>query len=629
MQNRIKNILPDGSFIEFSYDPINLKKIIKKNKYENILYTHEFLKYDLSGKLLREKLITEAGIIDYKLDKKGRITLIKSQYHSQGITYDEIGRISKISNTGFFNDETEYAYDDLNQIISETNLFPNSYEYDSHFNRIKKNDFDYEINNLNELKAISSDQNVTILPQNPPCHCTFEYDKNGNPVSKKTLAEETKYKYDSLDRLIRVENPNYILDFTYDPFNRRLSKKTHKLIQGYMSSYWEDNFEYFLYDNQNEIGSFDENFNQKELRILSDTKTAEIASAIAFEIDGYFYAPIYDVSGNVVSLIYNGGLYEQYKYSAFGERKIYSCLQYEKEKSQINNPWQFCSKRIDEETGLIFFGRRYYDPILGRWLTPDPKGFKDGLNLYAFVLNDPLIKMDLYGLEVYYPPLVTATWSLAATQPHIWQFTPSQRLVVGSNERPGIGIGYINGINTTLNEARRDGERISSMIGNSKVNVTYNRTLGRREIDFVRCCFELGNRNYITKAGRELMKEWFDFFSKEKQNCYLQVCFSEGALITRNALSQMPEYLRKKIIVLAIAPGAYIDKELCRSIHHYVSKKDHIPDLDYFGKRENSHSTTILEPHHSVMDSDHHFDSPTYEKKIEEHLNFYLKHPEG
>jgi len=36
---------------------------------------------------------------------------------------------------------------------------------------------------------------------------------------------------------------------------------------------------------------------------------------------------------------------------------------------------------------------------LGRWITPDPKGFVDGLNLYAFVSNNPLTNFDLYGLE--------------------------------------------------------------------------------------------------------------------------------------------------------------------------------------------------------------------------------------
>jgi len=37
-------------------------------------------------------------------------------------------------------------------------------------------------------------------------------------------------------------------------------------------------------------------------------------------------------------------------------------------------------------------------PTFGRWLTPDPAGFTDGMNLYAFVHNDPLTHFDEYGL---------------------------------------------------------------------------------------------------------------------------------------------------------------------------------------------------------------------------------------
>ncbi len=380
LNNKTKCIFPDKSYVQYLYNPINLTKIIRTLPNEKT-YEHEYLEYDLSQNLIKERLIKNSGDVEYEIDNMGRVLAQKTPYHSQNIFYDDIDRISKVTWEKFFDDDNEYSYDDLNQIKSETGRFSNNYENDSHFNRLKKNESLYEINDLNEILSIDLED--------------FEYDKNGNLIVKKTENEEVLFYYDDLDRLIKVEKPNdYRLKFKYDPFNRRISKKT--LQNSYTG--WKKDFRYFLYDDQNEIGSFDENLKQKELRILSDSDTAEIGSAIAFEIDGYVYAPIYDISGNVTSLIYNGSLYEHYRYSVFGERKIYSSWKFDKQVSQINNPWQFSSKRIDEETNLICYGRRYYDPLLGRWLTPDPKGFVDGLNLYAFVSNNPLTNMDLYGL---------------------------------------------------------------------------------------------------------------------------------------------------------------------------------------------------------------------------------------
>ncbi|HAB98200.1 MAG TPA: hypothetical protein DCE71_00025, partial [Parachlamydiales bacterium] len=78
-----------------------------------------------------------------------------------------------------------------------------------------------------------------------------------------------------------------------------------------------------------------------------------------------------------------------YRFSAFGEEKIYG---------YTLSPWRFSSKRSDAETNLVYYGRRFYMPLLGRWLTPDPAGFTDGMNLYNFLQNQPLIHFDEYGL---------------------------------------------------------------------------------------------------------------------------------------------------------------------------------------------------------------------------------------
>jgi uncharacterized protein RhaS with RHS repeats len=54
---------------------------------------------------------------------------------------------------------------------------------------------------------------------------------------------------------------------------------------------------------------------------------------------------------------------------------------------------------LDTESGLHYNYHRYYDPSIGRYITPDPIGLFGGLNLYAYVLNDPVNWIDPYGLD--------------------------------------------------------------------------------------------------------------------------------------------------------------------------------------------------------------------------------------
>ncbi len=59
----------------------------------------------------------------------------------------------------------------------------------------------------------------------------------------------------------------------------------------------------------------------------------------------------------------------------------------------------FSGKEHDAETGLSYFGGRYYQPGWGRWLTPDPLGETDGPNLYDYVGDNPTTLIDPNGLE--------------------------------------------------------------------------------------------------------------------------------------------------------------------------------------------------------------------------------------
>ncbi|MCP3933555.1 MAG: RHS repeat-associated core domain-containing protein [Bacteroidetes bacterium] len=62
------------------------------------------------------------------------------------------------------------------------------------------------------------------------------------------------------------------------------------------------------------------------------------------------------------------------------------------------NPYRFSTKYFDQETNLYYYGYRYYDPELGRWINRDPYDENGGDNLYAFVNNDGINGYDSFGL---------------------------------------------------------------------------------------------------------------------------------------------------------------------------------------------------------------------------------------
>jgi insecticidal toxin complex protein TccC len=59
--------------------------------------------------------------------------------------------------------------------------------------------------------------------------------------------------------------------------------------------------------------------------------------------------------------------------------------------------YRYSGKERDKHTGLYYYGARYYAPWLGRWLSPDPAGTIDGLNLYGFVGGNPVVYADADG----------------------------------------------------------------------------------------------------------------------------------------------------------------------------------------------------------------------------------------
>ncbi|MCZ7640943.1 MAG: hypothetical protein M5U12_35755 [Verrucomicrobia bacterium] len=69
----------------------------------------------------------------------------------------------------------------------------------------------------------------------------------------------------------------------------------------------------------------------------------------------------------------------RYEYGPFGEPvRVTGAL-------AAAQPFRFSTKWTDAETGLLYYGYRYYNPTTGRWVSRDPIGEQGGFNLSAFV----------------------------------------------------------------------------------------------------------------------------------------------------------------------------------------------------------------------------------------------------
>ena len=62
------------------------------------------------------------------------------------------------------------------------------------------------------------------------------------------------------------------------------------------------------------------------------------------------------------------------------------------------NPFRFSTKYWDDETGLGYWGYRYYSPRLGRWISRDPIGEAGNINLFRYTYNNPIDAYDIAGL---------------------------------------------------------------------------------------------------------------------------------------------------------------------------------------------------------------------------------------
>ncbi|QYM79528.1 hypothetical protein K0B96_02615 [Horticoccus luteus] len=289
------------------------------------------------------------------------------------------------------------------------------------------------------------------------------YDADGNV----TCDGRWHYTWDAENRLTAMETrtvamnvglPGRRVTFRYDSSGRRTVKQVLK----WSGSTWSlESDVRFIYQGWNLIAELNSSGTRQRTYAWGLDKAGSLTAtggvgALLQEVDHTgtavtAYLPGYDGNGNVATLSAVGSTQSAtYEYSPYGES-----LRAEGAQAK-NNPFRFSTKYTDDETGLVYYGMRYYSPSLGRFLGRDPSGEQGGMNLYRFCNNNPVNGIDLLGMltvEEYSAQLTAMSpeergWAVAAS---VWWAENGQGGAGGTQiGGPGVSDQQLNGMAETF-----------------------------------------------------------------------------------------------------------------------------------------------------------------------------------
>lgn len=256
-------------------------------------------------------------------------------------------------------------------------------------------------------EQVATETRHAFVPKTPE---VFTYDVDGNLMSDGRWT----YAWDGENRLISMETVNGVitvlpalkrrLEFAYDGQSRRIGKVV-KTWNNILSEWETTDKRRFLYDGwtllAEELWSTSTSTYALHSSYVwgldlsgSSQGAGGVGGLLWTNTDTSTHAAGYDANGNIIVWVNcaNGLLDGAHEYGAFGELVLSTGLSGEL-------AFGFSTKYRDKETGMFYYGFRYYNPSTGRWLSRDPIEEEGGVNLYAMVNNDPVNSWDYLGLK--------------------------------------------------------------------------------------------------------------------------------------------------------------------------------------------------------------------------------------
>ena len=333
--------------------------------------------------------------IGYGYDQASRrkwrqdLTPQANNLHDQFFGYDKLSQVKSAARGTLNNNRTE-----IGAIPTEEE----GWEYDETGNWLEYQRAEAGTQTIEETRTHNTSNQIKAVDGT---NAGIAYDTNGNmtrvPTGSGLQGPARTLKWDAWDRMVEVRKQSdnsLIAKYAYDGLTRRttLTDSTNEAKHFYYNADWR----------------------AVEERIDASTDPSKVyywGAQDRWELvrrdrdsngNGTLDETLYclrDAMDPIAIVDSSGAVQERFQYTAFGEVTFLTGDYSLRNASNFDWGFLFHGEFRDEETGYYNYGFRYYSPELGQWLNRDPiEEVVGDVNLYAFVGNDGVGKLDIRGL---------------------------------------------------------------------------------------------------------------------------------------------------------------------------------------------------------------------------------------
>ncbi len=400
--NRTRVTDPDGRDTRYSYDARNRMMtavldpggLMATYRYEadSLLARVEYPNgvrsvrtYDAADRMKSVENRNEGSILsrfDYDYDLNGNRTnqlenlpALPQAFLTTRYEYDRMNRLKRVDlSTG---GHLEYGYLPNNSRLTEAGEFPLP-------GNVVSRRYHYTADPARPTVTFSGVNALSRIEDRTPAaaHVDFEYDANLNQVARVAPGSREEYRFDTRDQLIRSETKFGVVRYDNDDHRRRVKKRgTNGELR-------------YLHDDGGvltEHGPAETAFGTVR-RYDRGQGLLAVSPITAGQAERHWY--LQDVLRSTVNVVKaDGTLQNTYRYDPWGEVTD--------QNSVLENRRRFTGQYADAETGLQYFGARYYSGRQGRFISQDPYQGDDGdpasLNRFGYAHANPTGYIDEDG----------------------------------------------------------------------------------------------------------------------------------------------------------------------------------------------------------------------------------------